>query len=424
MRRALASAALTVAILAAPVALSEEMPLEPYKLLRSLQRVQDQIADGDKAALGMQRELVGLIDTGFRNLKPEDFSDRRNAKALIAYAMAGGNPSTLERFLPNIGDSTDPLVQLGVAVLIYQKGAAKAASKRLQAFDPMGQGGLFGAALALVRGLVAPTPEEAIRDLDTARLLAPGTLIEEAALRRLVIVHRHLEDPDAFLRIASRYARRFIESPYALQFAQEFIGGVTEMDPHTNRKEVLAVLAFMPPTYRRAVMTRLIRNATIEGKSDLVAFLADKVPAPAGPPAQAGKEPTSTDGKTETPVAASEPGKFYSLISSVTSENVGEVAGELRKIDPENLSDADRKLLNAVLAIAGAVMEPGPAAKAEVSAQQDSAGSPSPPTIPVDGFGADAKQGQPDAMTGDYSGFVSDARKTLDDIDKVLEDVQ
>jgi chemotaxis protein MotC len=73
-------------------------------------------------------------------------------------------------------------------------------------------------------------------DFDTARLLAPGTLSRKQHLRRLMSIHRRSEGSrNPFLRVSSRYARRFVASPYALQYAQEFTAGVIamgDMDGH------------------------------------------------------------------------------------------------------------------------------------------------------------------------------------------------
>ncbi|MFZ2102081.1 MAG: chemotaxis protein, partial [Oricola sp.] len=246
------------------------LEVEPYKLVRSLQRIQDEVAGGDKAALGMQLELSKLVDKGFHGLSPEEFADPKTAKALISYSMLGGNPQTLESHLADIGEPDSELVHLGLAVLSYQKGASQNAAAKLKDVDPMRIGGMFGASLALIRGLITEDDAKARGDFDMARLLAPGTLIEEAALRRLMSIHRRLEDPAAFLRVASRYARRFVASPYALQYAQEFTSGVLAMSDSVDVEEVVNIIEFLPQPYREALTLRLLHAATLEGKTDIV----------------------------------------------------------------------------------------------------------------------------------------------------------
>ena len=251
---------------------------EPYKLVRSLQRIQDQIADGDKSAVGMQFELTKLIDKSFRRLDGTAFADPKTAKALIAYSMLGGNPRTLEQHLGDMGDADSAYVRLGAAILSYQKGASNNALAQLSRFDPRSIGGMFGASIALIRGLITENDAKARVDFDSARLLAPGTLIEEAALRRLMSIHRRAEDPEAFLRVSSRYARRFVASPYALQYAQEFTAGVVAMGDRMDTETVIEILEFLPEAYRQSLTLRLLHNATLDGKSDLVARIAALAP--------------------------------------------------------------------------------------------------------------------------------------------------
>ncbi|MBB1248754.1 hypothetical protein [Rhizobium sp. G21] len=69
---------------------------EPYRLVRSLQNIQDQVISGDITALDMQRFLLGEIDRRLREASASVFDDTRNVDAALIYAMSGGNPSTLD----------------------------------------------------------------------------------------------------------------------------------------------------------------------------------------------------------------------------------------------------------------------------------------------------------------------------------------
>ena len=70
--------------------------LAPYKMLRSLQFVQDSVVSGDHSAGEMQRFMLGTIDERLRTIDPSTFDDDRNVDAALIYAMSGGNPQTLE----------------------------------------------------------------------------------------------------------------------------------------------------------------------------------------------------------------------------------------------------------------------------------------------------------------------------------------
>jgi hypothetical protein len=66
-------------------------------------------------------------------------------------------------------------------------------------------------------------PGEAIRLLDLARVLAPGTLVEETALRRELVLADEIADIDKFTFLSSEYIWRFPNSAYFDSFRQRFV---------------------------------------------------------------------------------------------------------------------------------------------------------------------------------------------------------
>ena len=100
MNFAAAPAGLLAALALLPIgsarASGADLPaLAPYQMVRSLQLLQDRIADGDQAALPMQRKMIEMIDARMNDAATADFSDRRNFEALMIYGMSGGNPRTM-----------------------------------------------------------------------------------------------------------------------------------------------------------------------------------------------------------------------------------------------------------------------------------------------------------------------------------------
>ena len=122
---------------------AEAASMQPYQMVRSLQRVQDRIADGDHAALPMQQKLLGIIDNRMRKAAPDDFSDPRNLQALLIYGLSGGNPKTLELLFSKLSLNADES-RLGNAIVRYALGDFAAARSVLQDIDsqepPAGSG--------------------------------------------------------------------------------------------------------------------------------------------------------------------------------------------------------------------------------------------------------------------------------------------
>ena len=203
-----AAAMLLMAAAAMPFA-ARAVPLQPYQMVRSLQLVQDRIASGDHAALPMQNKLLEMIDTRLRVAGRQDFADKRNFHAMLVYAMSGGNPATIEAVLLRLQlDKSD--MTLAEGVLDYLRGRQGEARSALANVDPMTVAPELGAFLALVKASIVTTGDAAAASklFDQARLLGPGTLVEEAALRRSLSLATTLGDTDRFLRASSQYVRR------------------------------------------------------------------------------------------------------------------------------------------------------------------------------------------------------------------------
>jgi len=209
-----------------PAAFAED-GLQPYQLVRSLQLVQDRIAAGDHAALPMQAKLLEMTDTRLRAAGAQDFSDPKNFRALLVYGMSGGNPVTVEVAASRA--QTDPQsLAIAKGIISYLNGRPAEAIEALKPIDPMTLPSDIGAFLALVKGSLLATeePAEALKLLDDARLLGPGTLVEEAALRRSVGIAAAKGDAARFALASTQYVEDYLYSPYASQFADSFVSGV------------------------------------------------------------------------------------------------------------------------------------------------------------------------------------------------------
>ena len=406
-RAGAAIAALALAALGTGIASAqaEEGGLRPFQMVRSLQLVQDRIAGGDHAALPMQRKLLELVDGRFRDAQNEDFEDARNFRALMIYAMSGGNPSTVADILARIElKETDR--EMGAAVLGYLLGDVAQARKALGAIDPSAFPEELAAFLSLVKGsvLAAQDTRAGIALLDRARLLGPGTLVEEAALRRTVLLTASIGDTAKFMSAAEQYARRFLRSPYSSQFAEAFVAGIIQLKERVSTRDIEDTVVWMTPEQARTVYLRLARRAAIDGDEELLVFASRK----------AKEYPASGDGTDPR-------SELYDSISSVTSETVDDVLVRLRQLDSANFSATDRALLNAAKAVATEVVAPvGPLPV--LPPQEEQVETISPPAEQNETVSPSVETAVAGQDAGIDDELITSARSKLEAIDKMLEE--
>ncbi|MBZ9853650.1 chemotaxis protein MotC [Mesorhizobium sp. CA13] len=345
MRRAVFTSRLMGLLLLAgqPTAALAQDPLQPYQLVRSLQLIQDRIAVGDHAALPMQSKLLEMIDTRLREADKDDFKDPKNFRALLVYGMSGGNPVTVEAAVSRAAADARDLA-LARGVIDYLNGRPGEAIEALKPVDPMAEPSDLGAFLALVKGslLAGDQPAAALVLLDEAKLLGPGTLVEEAALRRSVGIAVAQRDAARFALASTQYVERYLYSPYASQFADSFVSGVIELHMSISQDKLADITSMMDPEREKVIYLRIARRAAIDGLNELSAFASAR--------AEQGRDGNTNQGDPRA--------LLYSSLSTVTSGTIEDVRAKLGKIDRSRLSDGDRALLDAAEAIAGEVVAP------------------------------------------------------------------
>ncbi|MDX8503913.1 chemotaxis protein MotC [Mesorhizobium captivum] len=360
-------------------AFAQDDGLQAYQLVRSLQLIQDRIAGGDHAALPMQAKLLEMADDRLRVADAGDFKDPKNFRALLVYGMSGGNPVTVEAAASRA--TTDPQsLAIAKGIVAYLNGRPAAAIEILKPIDPMSVPPDLGAFLALVKGSLLATDEPltALTLLDEARLLSPGTLVEEAALRRSVGIAAAQGDAARFALASTQYVAGYLYSPYASQFADSFVSGVIALHMSISQDKLADITSMMDAEREKVIYLRIARRAAIDGLTDLSAFASAR--------AEQGR---NGNGNQDDPRAV-----LYSSLSTVTSATIDDVRVRLGKIDRGKLSESDRALLDAAQAVAGEVVAPVPAAAKDETEAADPAKSdaakPAAETDPAGEVDADA----------------------------------
>jgi len=158
---------------------------------------------------------VQAIADELKSFPPTVWREPRNRLALIKYALSGGDPEQL-RAVHVQKLFTEAEGPLAAGALAYAEGQRSAALKHLEKVDVFRLPPSLAGHVALVKALVLANTDLArvIRLSDEARLLSPGTLVEETALRLAMEGAIAQSDRAKFEALASRYFRRFPRSPY------------------------------------------------------------------------------------------------------------------------------------------------------------------------------------------------------------------
>lgn len=68
----------------------------PFEMIRSLQVLQEQIAQGNSHALRAQRSLLVKMDRDFFNMPADMWQEPRNARAAVVHLLSGGTRASCE----------------------------------------------------------------------------------------------------------------------------------------------------------------------------------------------------------------------------------------------------------------------------------------------------------------------------------------
>lgn len=336
---------------------ASEPAREPHQMVRSLQMLQDQIARGDLDAHNAQSALLKRIGDNFLKADATLWKEPRNSRAAVTYLLSGGAPQVIASLRArNVLNIDEAIVDGAMA---YVDGRTDEAKTKLGHIKPRDMPATLGAEIALVQSaLVAQDdPKAAIELLDDVRLMMPGTLVEEAALRREIFIVGQDDDFDKFEALAIRYFRRFRHSIYAGNFRQRFALSVARFS-FAQRPDrfprLIAVLDHLDQTAQRGLYLLIARTALVRGKPEMAALAAKHVAL-----------------LTEEDSPERLRAHLYHAAARVVTPDHSLAIEELEKIDKSKLAERDAEIQAAALAIglnvrkalpepATVVMETGP----------------------------------------------------------------
>ncbi|RYC30488.1 chemotaxis protein [Lichenibacterium minor] len=317
-------------------------PLAPFVAVRALQLLQDRVAHGSVAAQAAQAKMLVHVADVFAAADPADWKEPRNAQAAALYLFSAGRPSVLRAVLERHPAFTPEGDRLVKGALAYAEGQDDVARKLLGTLDPKALPASLGGHLALIMATLLTDKEPARADamLDAARLLVPGTLVEEAALRRQIFLLADAATLDKFLGLSRQYIRRYRSSVFAANFKGRFtsfavklaLGGdvaqLAKLDP---------VLAEFPPTERRSIYLTLARDALVGGRAEAARYASARAAALSPDPGEA------------------ERAKLYAAAATAASAGAPAARSALDAIDAARLPPRDAELRDAATAVAASV---------------------------------------------------------------------
>jgi len=259
----------------------------PFELIRELRNLQDALAQGDLGDHRAQQELMAKLRAQLAAVAPEAWREPRNLRAIALYGFSGGDPSIL-RPISDLNDLPEPEAKLVRAALAYSEGRNEEAREILLSLDARKSDPITAGTLALVQAALVDksAPDKALMFLDQARLLSPGTLIEESALRQQILLLMSVGRLDEIDRLLRRYVRQFGKSYYARAFWRQLsaeIASLEHWDDPGRLATLEVLLATLDTNDRRRVFEFLAQEGIARGNVELVRFAASRLLQMANP---------------------------------------------------------------------------------------------------------------------------------------------
>jgi chemotaxis protein MotC len=253
---------------------------EPYEVIRSVEALHDQMVLGsvgaEKAMPGLLRQLAArLVEAD-----PAVWSDPRNARAVVVYILSGGEIRVAHKVLQS-GKCSPTEQRLIEGALDYLEGAKEEAKSLLEGVDPRTLEAEVGGHVALAQAaLIADDkPKKAMAILDVARVLVPGTLVEDAALRREVFLAAELGDFDKFISMSEQYLRRFQHSVYAENFHRGLTAAVASLSRFGTQQQLASIAELLKQLNSHEQLRlylHVAQTSLLDGKIEPAKWAADR----------------------------------------------------------------------------------------------------------------------------------------------------
>lgn len=319
-----------------------EVPTElnkPTREIRALQRLQDRLVAGVPNSFDLYRSRLIKAGKVLKSVDSETWQYKKNLDAMALFTLIGGDPRVGKMARSKTKLSKNHTLYLDAA-LAYSSGRLGRAYVLFKKIEFKHLPVSTAAQFAIVKSMLFGRHDAKLAKdyLNFAREFAPGTLAEEAALRRLIRMSSDDKDVKLFMRISRIYISRFKNSFYFNDFLKNYAYSLVRM-PKTSEDEILTSLKklfkSLKSNQQLAVASYVSGITTEMGMFKLSAWTA-----------KSALSLSRKNGKLHTRM------KLYHLASTVT--NLGAVDGIMDMIEGINddiLNAKDKQLYNSIIAL-------------------------------------------------------------------------
>jgi chemotaxis protein MotC len=308
-------------------------------LVDDLRRIQLKIAQGDKAAYSAELNQLKTIGAAIATAGPETWKNKRDADSLVIYILSGGSLADVGPLLKG-----DALIEsersLARGALAYVTNHEVDAITLLKETNLTALDARLAGEVAFARSVLETKRDAkaAAGLLDWSRLLAPGGLVEEAALRREIALLAEAKDVTRLAMLTRQYVTRFSASLYAADFLRDLAGAVVRLglaDDPANYKLVANAVASLPPDGRQAFLLNLAKSGIVNARFAVAASAATEA---------------LESSKTDSPEAMR--ARLYLAAGRLFSDGYDAALADLRTLSESKLDRSDASLLSAARRVA------------------------------------------------------------------------
>lgn len=319
-----------------------EVPVElslPTQEIRALQQLQDGLVIGKEDSFKKYRVQLKKSVKILISADAKTWNYKKNIDAVALFTLIGGDPRVGKLAKSKTNLSKDHTLYLDAA-LAYSTGRLGVAFNLFKKIDfkhiPISTAAQFAIVKSMLYGRV---DAKLAKDyLDLARKIAPGTLAEEASLRRLIRMSSDEGNVKLFTRVSSIYAKRYKNSFYFNDFLKNYSYSLVRMPKSAEGailKNLKSLSKSLKPNQQLAVSSYVSGIATELGMFKLSGWTAKKA-----------LSLSRQNGKLHTRM------KLYHLASTVTElDGSKTMMSMVEGINDELLNSKDKFLYDNVIAL-------------------------------------------------------------------------